>query len=142
MKIQGKGPGGNLLTHNPVDENMLRQYSPLVLAYVGDAVFELAVRTHIAGNGPRRIRDLHHKAVATVNADNQADIIRHIGTELNEEELDIVRRGRNTRSHPPKNADVQSYRMSTGFEALLGYLYLKGDHDRLNYLLHKALEEM
>jgi ribonuclease-3 family protein len=63
-------------------------------------------------------------------------------TELSQEEQDIVRRGRNTRSHPPKNADVQSYRMSTGFEALLGYLYLNGNDDRLNYLLQKALEEI
>jgi len=131
-----------LLTHNLVDEKTLRQYSPLVLAYVGDAVFELAVRTRIAGNGPRRLRDLHHEAVATVNADRQAAIVRQMEAQLNQEELDIVRRGRNTRSHPPKNADVQSYRMSTGFEALLGYLYLKGEHDRLDYLLHKALEEI
>jgi len=131
-----------LLTHNLVDEKTLRQYSPLVLAYVGDAVFELAVRTRIAGNGPRRLRDLHHEAVATVNADHQAAIVRQMEAQLNQEELDIVRRGRNTRSHPPKNADVQSYRMSTGFEALLGYLYLKGEHDRLDYLLHKALEEI
>ncbi len=131
-----------MLTYNPVDENILRQYSPLVLAYVGDAVFELAVRTHIAGNGPRRIKNLHHEAVAMVNADHQADIIRQMAEQLSSEEHDIVRRGRNTRSHPPKNADVQSYRMSTGFEALLGYLYLKGDHERLNGLLHKALEEM
>ncbi|HPF19951.1 MAG TPA: ribonuclease III domain-containing protein [Syntrophomonas sp.] len=131
-----------MLTHNLVDEKTLRQYSPLVLAYVGDAVFELAVRTRIAGNGPRRLRDLHHEAVATVNADRQAAIVRQMEAQLNQEELDIVRRGRNTRSHPPKNADVQSYRMSTGFEALLGYLYLKGEHDRLDYLLHKALEEI
>jgi len=131
-----------LLTHNTVDENILREYSPLVLAYIGDAVFELAVRTRIAGNGPRRIRDIHHDAVAVVNADSQADIIRQLSTELSDSELDIVRRGRNTRSHPPKNADVQSYRMSTGFEALLGYLYLKGDDVRLNYLLHRALQEI
>lgn len=130
-----------MLMHNPVDENILREYSPLVLAYIGDAVFELAVRTRIAGGGPRRIKDIHHHTVAVVNADSQADIIRHISAELSEAEQDIVRRGRNTHSHPPKNADVQSYRMSTGFEALLGYLYLKGDDKRLSYLLHLALEE-
>jgi ribonuclease-3 family protein len=128
--------------HNPINENDLREYSPLVLAYIGDAVFELAVRTRIAKCGPRRIRDIHHDAVAVVNADSQADIIRRLSAELSEAELDIVRRGRNTRSHPPKNADVQSYRMSTGFEALLGYLYLKGSDERLSYLLHKALNEI
>lgn len=127
--------------HNRVDENTLREYSPLVLAYIGDAVFELAVRTHIAESGPRRIRDIHHDTVAVVNADSQADIVQFISAELNEAEQDIVRRGRNTHSHPPKNADIQAYRMSTGFEALLGYLYLKGDDERLGYLLHRALEE-
>ncbi len=131
-----------MLTHNPVEENSLREYSPLVLAYIGDAVFELAVRTRIAESGPRRIRDIHHDAVALVNADSQADIIRQLSAELSDTELDMVRRGRNTRSHPPKNADVQSYRMSTGFEALLGYLYLKGDDERLNYLLRRALQEL
>jgi ribonuclease-3 family protein len=131
-----------LLTHNPVEENSLREYSPLVLAYIGDAVFELAVRTNIAESGPRRIRDIHHDAVALVNADSQAEIIRQLSAELSDTELDIVRRGRNTRSHPPKNADVQSYRMSTGFEALLGYLYLKGDDERLSYLLRRALQEI
>ena len=130
-----------MLMHNPVDENTLREYSPLVLAYIGDAVFELMVRTNIVAAGRRRIKDIHLDAVAMVNADSQADIIRNIIDELSEAEQDIVRRGRNTRSHLPKNADMQSYRMSTGFEALLGYLYLKGDEERLNYLLKRALEE-
>lgn len=129
-----------MLTHNPVEESSLKEYSPLVLAYIGDAVFELAVRTRIAEGGPRRIKDIHLDTVALVNADSQADIIRNISPELSEAEQDIVRRGRNTRSHPPKNADVGSYRMSTGFEALLGYLYLRGDDARLDYLLDKALE--
>jgi ribonuclease III family protein len=130
-----------LLMHNTVDENTLRGYSPLVLAYIGDAVFELMVRTHIVESSRRRIKDIHLDTVAIVNADSQADIIRNIAGDLSEAEQDIVRRGRNTRSHPPKNADMQSYRMSTGFEALLGYLFLKGDEERLSYLLKRALEE-
>lgn len=127
--------------HEPWDENALRECSPLILAYIGDAVFELIVRTHIVEIGQRKIKDIHLDTVAMVKADSQAHIIRQIIDELSEAEQDIVRRGRNTHSHPPKNADIQAYRMSTGFEALLGYLYLKGDEERLSYLLKRILEE-
>ena len=127
--------------HEPWDENALRECSPLILAYIGDAVFELMVRTHIVEIGQRKIKDIHLDTVAMVKADSQAHIIRQIIDELSEAEQDIVRRGRNTHSHPPKNADIQAYRMSTGFEALLGYLYLKGDKERLSYLLKRILEE-
>ncbi|HZK86957.1 MAG TPA: ribonuclease III domain-containing protein [Syntrophomonas sp.] len=127
--------------HEPWDENALRECSPLILAYIGDAVFELMVRTHIVEIGQRKIKDIHLDTVAMVKADSQAHIIRQIIDELSEAEQDIVRRGRNTHSHPPKNADIQAYRMSTGFEALLGYLYLKGDEERLSYLLKRILEE-
>lgn len=127
--------------HEPWDERTLREYSPLILAYIGDAVFELAVRTHIVEAGKRRIKDIHLDTVALVKADSQAHIIRHIIDELSEAEQDIVRRGRNAHSNPPKNADAQAYRMSTGFEALLGYLYLTGNEERLRYLLKLVLEE-
>jgi len=126
--------------HEPLDENTLSEYSPLILAYIGDAVYELLVRTRIVSAGNRRIKDIHLDTVQMVKAENQARIIRQITDELTEEEQDIVRRGRNTRSNPPKNADMQNYRMSTGFEALLGYLYLKGDEERLEYLINKSLE--
>jgi len=125
--------------HEPWDENNLREVSPLVLAYIGDAVFELLVRTHIVSAGQRRMKEIHLGTVEMVKAESQARIIRQIVDELSETEQDIVRRGRNTRSSPPKNADMQAYRMSTGFEALLGYLYLKGDQERLIYLVNKVL---
>jgi len=127
--------------HEPWDENALRECPPLILAYIGDAVFELMVRTHIVEIGHRKIKDIHLDTVAMVKADSQAHIIRQIIDELSEAEQDIVRRGRNTHSHAPKNADIQAYRMSTGFEALLGYLYLKGDEERLSYLLKRVMEE-
>ncbi len=126
--------------HKPCDENSLNEYSPLILAYIGDAVFELLVRTKIVSSHQGRIRDIHRHTVEMVNAQHQAQIIRQINGQLTEAEKDIVRRGRNTRSNPPKNADMQSYRMSTGFEALLGYLYLKGDEARLIDLVNRALE--
>jgi ribonuclease-3 family protein len=128
------------LKHDSWDESSLLEASPLVLAYIGDAVFELLVRTHFVSSGSRHMKDIHLDTVAMVKAQSQAEIVRHIMDELNEEEQDIVRRGRNTRSNLPRNADLQAYRMSTGFEALLGYLYLKGDQERLLHLVNRALE--
>ncbi len=125
--------------HDSWDEAALLEASPLVLAYIGDAVFELLVRIHIVSSGPRRMKDIHLDTVEMVKSQSQAKIIREIMDELNQDEQDIVRRGRNTRTNPPKNANMQEYRMSTGFEALLGYLYLKGDEERLIYLVNRSL---
>ena len=127
--------------YDPVDENILRQFSPVVLAYIGDAAFELMVRSFIVTAGKRRVKDIHLDTVEHVRASSQARFIRSIFNELSDTEQDLVRRGRNAKSQPPKNVDVGDYRMSTGFEALLGYLYLKGDFDRLKYLVGLALEE-
>lgn len=127
--------------HDPVDENTLRQFSPVVLAYIGDAAFELMVRSFIVTSGKRRVKDIHLDTVQHVRASSQARFVRSIFNELSEHEQELVRRGRNTKSHAPKNVDVGDYRMSTGFEALMGYLYLKGDIDRLKYLVGLALEE-
>lgn len=111
-----------------------RQLSPLVLAYVGDAVFELYVRTHLVSQGAR-VQDLHKAAVHFVQAKAQAEIVHAWEPLLSEEEKTIVRRGRNARSTLPRNASVADYRYSTGFEALLGYLYLSGRRERLLELL-------
>lgn len=127
--------------HEEVDAKSLREYPAVVLAYIGDAVFELLVRTHIVASGKRKVKDIHLDTVGLVKAESQARVIRHIFDELSEEEQDIVKRGRNAKSTPPKNADIGDYHMSTGFEALLGYLYLKGDEARLLYLVNKALTE-
>lgn len=123
------------------DINKLNQYPAVILAYIGDAVFELIVREHTIASGPRKMRDIHHDTVDIVKSKTQALAIRRLYEELSAEEKDIVRRGRNVKSAPPKHADVIEYRMSTGFEALLGYLYLKGDKERLLYLTGKVLEE-
>ncbi|MEN6326066.1 MAG: ribonuclease III domain-containing protein [Syntrophomonas sp.] len=130
-----------LLMHEQVDAKSLREYPAVVLAYIGDAVFELLVRNHIVASGKRKVKDIHLDTVGLVKAESQARVIRQIFEELSEEEQDIVKRGRNAKSTPPKNADIGDYHMSTGFEALLGYLYLKGDEDRLLYLVNKALME-
>lgn len=127
--------------HEPVDEKSLREYPAVVLAYIGDAVFELLVRTHIVASGKRKVKEIHLDTVDLVKAASQARVIRQMFEELAEDEQDIVKRGRNAKSTPPKNADIGDYHMSTGFEALLGYLYLKGDEDRLLFLVNKALSE-
>jgi ribonuclease-3 family protein len=124
-----------------IDKDELRQYSPIALAYIGDAVFELMVRTQAVTMGPRRIKDIHLETVQKVNAQSQARVIRQMSSKLNDEEKDIVRRGRNAHSTPPRHADPGDYRMSTGFEALLGYLYLKGDYERLQEMVAAALSE-
>lgn len=127
--------------HEEVDDKSLREYPAVVLAYIGDAVFELLVRSHIVATGKRKVKDIHLDTVGLVKAESQARVIRQIFAELSEEEQDIVKRGRNAKSTPPKNADISDYHMSTGFEALLGHLYLKGDEERLLYLVNKALTE-
>lgn len=110
--------------------------TPLALAYIGDAVYELYIRLFLAGNNNLKMKDLHLKAVSLVKADSQASFLRELEPLLTEEEQNIVRKGRNAKSgHVPKNADVLNYRYSTGFEALLGYLYLTGQNERLLELL-------
>lgn len=127
----------------PIDENNdksdLRDYSPVVLAYLGDAVFELLVRTSMVTGGRRKIKDIHLDTVRIVNAESQAKVIREVFEHLSEEEKDVVRRGKNAKSTPPRHADNGDYRMSTGFEALLGYLYLRGELKRIDQLVRAAL---
>jgi len=109
------------------------QLSPLALAYVGDAVLELYVRTYLLYTGRQNVHALHKKAVQYVNASAQANLLKKLKDGLSPEELGIAKRGRNAKSgHLPKNADVLDYRFSTGLECLIGYLYLKGDYQRLD----------
>ncbi|MBS3887522.1 MAG: Mini-ribonuclease 3 [Dethiobacter sp.] len=113
---------------------MKNNLPPLLLAYVGDAVFELYVRQKLVTDGVLPISRLHKKATEIVRAGGQDSILRQIEPHLTEEEADIVRRGRNTKGRVPKNADMAAYRRATGFEALLGWLYLHGAQERLHQL--------
>ncbi|NLG33708.1 MAG: Mini-ribonuclease 3 [Syntrophomonadaceae bacterium] len=122
-----------------LSQEAVQEISPVVLAYIGDAVFELAVRTHIVADGHRKVKDIHLDTVALVKAESQAKVIRQMFDQLSEEEQAIVKRGRNAKSGVPKHAGINDYRMSTGFEALLGFHYLRGDTDRLAYLIKLAL---
>ncbi len=113
----------------------------LVLAYIGDAVYELAVREHLVSSGLARVNQLHGESVKYVNAGAQAKALHALEGRLNEEETAVMRRGRNAKSpHVPKGAGVIEYRHSTALESLIGYLYLKGDTVRLAEIIAAALE--
>lgn len=116
------------------------QLNPLVLAYIGDAVYEVFVRTMLVSNSNVSVHTLHKLSIEYVKAKAQSDIVHRLSEHLNQEELDIVRRGRNAKSGTiPKNADVTEYKYATGFEALIGFLYLKKDFERLMHVLDIAV---
>lgn len=112
---------------------------PLVWAYIGDCVYELYIRTKLVNETKLKPHALHIEAIKHVKAQAQANLLKDIYDELNEEEKDIVRRGRNAENHHlPKNANVQDYMYSTAFEALIGYLYLSKQNKRLKEILEKS----
>jgi ribonuclease-3 family protein len=110
------------------------QVPSLVLAYIGDAWFSLYVRTQLLGYESRQVRVLHTLDATVISATMQAHALRLMETMLKPEELEIVRRGRNAKSRTPKSASVQDYHSSTGFESLLGYLFLEQEQERLEEL--------
>ncbi|MCM3164487.1 Mini-ribonuclease 3 [Metabacillus litoralis] len=113
----------------------------LALAYIGDAVYEIYVRHYLLAKGNIRPNQLHNQAKRFVSAKAQASTIHHFFSLefLTEEEQAVLRRGRNAKSGTiPKNTDVQTYRYSTAFEALIGHLYLEKEHERLEELIQKS----
>ncbi len=129
----GDGPPPIKYADTPV-----QQLNPLVLAYIGDAYFNLYVRTKLLSYEQNKVRVLHTFGAKAVSATMQAIAYRSIEGELTEQEKSIVRRGRNAKSTVPKSATVGEYRSSTGFEALLGYLYLEKNYDRLSEIVEKS----
>lgn len=122
-------------------EQDVRAYSPLTLAYIGDAIYELVIRSVVVERANRSANDLHKKTVRYVKAETQAAMIMALQEELTEEEMAVYKRGRNAKSHTmAKNASMSDYRKATGFEALMGYLYLMDETDRLLYLVKKGIE--
>lgn len=116
--------------------------NPLVLAYIGDAVYEVYVRVYIAKKGEIKTNTLHKASISFVSAHAQSDILDEIENSLTEEELNIVRRGRNAHSNTiPKNASIADYKKATAFEALIGYLFLKNDIKRLEEIIKLTLEK-
>lgn len=114
----------------------LKTFSPLTLAYIGDAVYELMIRSIIVERGNAPVNKLHKRSSRLVKAQTQAEAAVKLLGVFTEEEMAVYKRGRNTRSHTmAKNADMTDYRMATGFEAVMGYLHLKHDYDRIIELI-------
>lgn len=121
-----------LLKHKDVKPNEL---SPLTLAFIGDTVFDLLVREDLICTANRPANDLHNLAVRKVNASAQAEFIEKLLPELTEKEVAVFKRGRNAKvGHLPKNASQSDYHAATGFEALIGYLYLSDEIERITEL--------
>ncbi len=121
----------------------IRTYSPLTLAYIGDAIFEMVIRTLIVEKGQRAANSLHKHTTKIVCAGTQAAMIEALTDVLTEEEQSIYRRGKNTKiNSSAKNASLSDYRKATGFEALCGYLYLSGNTGRVIELIKIALDKL
>ena len=125
-----------------LEDKDLRTYSPLTLAYIGDGVYELVIRTILVKKGNCPVNQLHRKASSLVKAGTQSSMMEVIEPMLTEEEHSVYRRGRN--AHSPtmaKHATMADYRRATGFEALMGYLYLKDDFSRIIELVRAGIGE-
>ena len=121
--------------------NPYQTYSSLTLAYVGDAVYEVFIRTKLTENGDKKVNRLHKEAKNFVSAKAQSQIVKALLETLTPEETDIFKRGRNTKVNTKaKNADFKEYHNATGLEALFGYLYLSDNQNRLNELMEQSYQ--
>ncbi len=119
----------------------VRALSPLTLAYIGDAIYDLVIRTVVVERANRSANDLHKKTVKYVKAETQSKMIQELLPELTEDEEAVYKRGRNAKSYTTaKNASMSDYRKATGFEALMGFLYLTNQMDRMLYLIKHGIE--
>lgn len=124
-------------------DDLLTSGNSLALAYLGDAVFELAIRHEMIKRGHIKLHDLNRQTVRYVSADAQAKAVSFLAGVLTEEEADYLRRGRNVKSkHASRGSSVLEYRHATALETLMGYLYLKGRQARLEELIQVIIKEM
>lgn len=118
-------------------------YSPLALAYIGDGVYEMFIRTYVINKGNRSVNKMHQASRELVRASTQAKIYYLIEDKLNDEEKAVLKRGRNAKSASiPKNGNVTEYRHATGLEALIGYLYIEGEVERIKELIDLGLSHL
>lgn len=121
----------------------IHMYSPLTLAYIGDGIYELIIRSLVVNQGNKQVNKLHKETSSLVQASTQSLMMRAMQEHLTEEEHSVYRRGRNSKAvTPAKNQSITDYRRATGFEALLGYLYLKKDWKRLLDLVKIGLDSL
>ena len=122
------------------EEQDIRSYSPLTLAYIGDCIYEIIIRTVVVERGNKSPQSLHKTVTKYVKAETQCELFQVLQDELTEEEMAVMRRGRNAKSFTTaKNASVGDYRKASGLEALFGYLYLTGQTERAVTLLKNGL---
>ena len=126
-----------------MEEVDMREYSPLTLAYIGDSIYDLIIKSLVISHGNKQVNKLHQDTSNLVQASTQSLMMRTMQEHLTEEEHAVYKRGRNAKSvSPAKNQSVTDYRRATGFEALLGYLYLKKDWKRLLDLVKIGLDSL
>ena len=121
----------------------VNSYSPLTLAYIGDSIYDLIIKSLVINQGKRQVNKLHKETSMYVQASTQSLMMRAMQEELTEEEHAVYKRGRNAKSvSPAKNQSITDYRRATGFEALLGYLYLKKEWKRMLDLVKIGLDSL
>ena len=132
-----------ILEKSGISPRDIRSYSPLVLAYIGDGIYDLVIRSMIVGKGNSNVNSLHCQTSQIVKAHTQSEMIGVLQQDLTEEEITIYKRGRNANSPTTaKNATIMDYRRATGFEALMGYLYLEDRMDRIMELILIGLDKI
>ncbi|HIX28538.1 MAG TPA: ribonuclease III [Candidatus Blautia stercoravium] len=125
-----------------LEDTDIRTYSPLTLAYIGDAIYELVIRTILVEKGNTQVNKLNQRANRLVKASAQSEMIEKLKPHLTEDEMAVFKRGRNAKSYTmAKNATMSDYRRATGFEALMGYLYLTEQWERMLELIKLGMTE-
>ena len=123
-----------------IEQLDIRSFSPLTLAYIGDGIYDVVIRSILVEQGNQAVNNLHKRASSMVKAEAQSEMIIALQEELTSQEMAIFKRGRNAKSNSSaKNASIEDYRKATGFEALMGYLYLSSQTDRMIDLIKKGL---
>ena len=126
-----------------IESKDIRTYSPLTLAYIGDAIFDVIIRSILVNKGNTAVNKLHKRASDIVKAGTQAALVKALMDDFTEEEADIYRRGRNSKPHTKaKNATTMDYLDATGFEAVVGYLYLTDNMDRICELIELGIKKL
>lgn len=137
-----KGINQYILEQFHIEEQDVKTYSPLTLAYIGDGVFDLVIRSLVVGKGNTNTNQLHRQTSKVVKAASQSAMVEKILPYLTKEEEAVYKRGRNAKSGTmAKNASMSDYRRATGFEALMGYLYLTNNFERLMELVKLCFEK-
>lgn len=124
-------------------KNGIETFAPLTLAYIGDAIYEIVIRSYVVSRGDTQVNKHHKRTSNLVKAGTQAAMIESLMEELTDHEIGVYKRGRNAKSvSMAKNASMSEYRRATGFEALMGYLYLDGQSKRMLELIKKGIENI